>query len=543
MAMRRFLVLLLLTALGVTAVGAFIQARRLDSASDPGWAEPAGPLEQQTTTPLLSVRRAPAWLSAPVAEARLAERISEVVELPSAPPQTCLVAYRGDEQMVNRLGDTPLVPSSLMKIVTATAILEKAGPAATYTTEVFVRRDAATSISDGVLAGDLYLVGRGDPVLSTRAYVDRFDEPVAFTDFTDLALATAQSMRNLGVNSVQGSIVADESRFPEAERDYTGQLVGREEQPIWKPSYVEENQVGPLSALLLNDGYESFAASDSYANRRFNVRAEDPALETAQTLIEMLASLGIEIIGGSTKGVAPALTELRSVAQVESPPMSQIVERMLSRSDNTTAEMLLKEIGRRSSHSERAWAVLGVYDVLQRQLGLPTDGLVISDGSGLSLHNRLTCELIAELLRRAGPDSPLALGLAVAGETGTLRDCDAQAQPTTASAQPEEAEFQAEPAPADASEIRAKTGTLNDVSALAGLTASDGDVLTFAMIANREGLIFDLGPCNELQRLLIAAAAGHPYGPSPEDLSLRPIAAAPSPEPATNSPTDPTDAP
>ena len=52
--------------------------------------------------------------------------------------------------------------------------------------------------------------------------------------------------------------------------------------------------------------------------------------------------------------------------------------------------------------------------------------------------------------------------------------------------------------------------------------ARNGDVLTFALISNRDGLIFELGVCNELQRALMSAAAGHPYGPSSADAALHP---------------------
>ena len=88
-------------------------------------------------------------------------------------------------------------------------------------------------------------------------------------------------------------------------------------------------------------------------------------------------------------------------------------------------------------------------------------------------------------------------------------------------------------------EVRAKTGTLNDVSALAGVTVADnGDVLTFAMIANGENISASLGFCNVLQRMLMAAAVGYPYGPSPGDPSLHPrppvVPAAADEQPATS---------
>ena len=516
--MRRILVSILLAALATTAVGSYVQARRINADSDPGWVSDTGPPEMVVSTPLLNVRRTPSWLSAPVTEARLFERLSGVAELPSAPPQTCLAVYRNGEPIMSEQAEVPLVPSSLMKIVTAAVILETAGPAATFTTEAFVRTADLSAAAGGVLTGDVYLVGRGDPVLSTLSYIRRFPEPMVHTDFTDLAVQAAASLRDRGISVVEGSVLADESRFPEAERDYSGQRVQPDDRPIWKQSYVNSNQVGPLSALLLNDGYVSFAASADYASRRENVRAVDPALHAAQVLDGLIEARGIRVAAEASKGTAPPLSELHSLGSVESPPMSEIVARMLRYSDNTTAEMLLKDIGRRFSGSARAEAVTDVHDVLERLLDVPTEGIVIVDGSGLSLHNLLTCDLIARLLLRAGPDSPLVSGLAVVGESGTLRDCEAEQPPDEVVTDSSGLTGGAVDNP-----VWAKSGTLNDVSALAGVTvARNGDVLTFALISNREGLIFDLGFCNDLQRGLIAAAAGHPYGPSSADALLHP---------------------
>ncbi|MCY4665811.1 MAG: D-alanyl-D-alanine carboxypeptidase [Acidimicrobiaceae bacterium] len=532
--MRRILVSILLAALATTAIGSYVQARRIDADSDPGWVSDTGPPEMVVSTPLLSVRRTPSWLSGPVTEARLFERLSGVAALPAAPPQTCLAAYRNGEHIMREQAEAPLVPSSLMKIVTAAVILETAGPAATFTTEAFVRTEDLNAAVDGVFTGDIYLVGRGDPVLSTVSYIRRFPGPIAYTDFTDLAVQAAASLRDRGISRVEGSVLADESRFPEAERDYSSQIIQPDNQPIWKQSYVNSNQVGPLSALLLNDGYVSFPASADYASRRENVRATDPALHAAQVLDGLIEARGVGVSAQAGKGTAPPRSELHSLGSIESPPMGAIVARMLRYSDNTTAEMLLKDIGRRFHGSARAEAVTDVHDVLERLLGIPTEGIVIADGSGLSLHNRLTCDLITRLLLQAGPDSPLVRGLAVVGESGTLRDCEAEPEPAA------EAGAGTTDGLADSvldGPVWAKSGTLNDVSALAGVTvARNGDVLTFALISNREGLIFDLGFCNELQRGLIAAAAGHPYGPSSADALLHPQAAR---APVIDTPPDP----
>lgn len=524
--MRRILLALIIVALLLGALGAYMQARRSDSAADPGWtAASAAQAPPAVSTPLLSVRRVPEWLAAPVAEARLAERISEALKLPGAPPRTCLVAYRGDEPVVSVRAGDPLLPASLAQIVTAAAILETAGPLAAYTTEVFASRSALASVSDGVLTGDVFLVGRGDPVLSTRAYVDRFDEPVPFTDFTELAVGAARALRALGVNRVQGRLIADESRFPEAERDYASEFIGSE--PVWPDAYLEQNRVGPLSALLLNDGFESFAVTSSAAGRRLATRSQDPALSAAGAFVEMVEALGVTFSDGPAKGVTPALAELTLVAQVKSPPMSEIVKRMLTRADDTIAEMLLKEIGRRSSRSERAWAVLGVYDVLQRVLEIPTDEITISDGSGLSPQNRLTCELIATLLRASGPGSPLMEGLAVLGDAKRFDGCaadDTAPRPGPRAPQGRAPADEGEGADDGGDKISLHAGSLDGVSSVAGVSVFDGDeTLTFVMIANGDGLGADLGVCDEMQRLLVSAAAGYPYGPSADDAALVPL--------------------
>ncbi len=537
--MRRVLVSVLLAALASTAVGSYIQATRIDSDSAPGWVADNGQPDKVVRTPLLSVRRTPGWLSDPVTEARLLEQLRAVAEMPVAPSQTCVAMYRNGEPVLRRQADEPLVPASLMKIVTAAVILETAGPDATFTTEAFVRFSDLNAAEGGILTGDIFLVGRGDPVLSTPSYILRFDDDRTHTDFTLLADQAVARLRNLGITRVDGAILADETRFPEAERDYTSQFLQPGGEPIWKQSYVTSNQVGPLSALLLNDGYVSFPASTDFVSRRRNQRADDPALHAAQVFDGLLSGRNVFVTAPAGKAAAPARDELYSLGVVESPPLAEIVTRMLSDSDNTTAEMLLKDIGRRFSGSARANAVSDVTELLQRRLNVSSPGMLISDGSGLSIHNRLSCDLVARLLLTAGPNSPLVEGLAVVGESGTLRDCEASSSSDSDSS--DSAELSAGEVASDSSEgigdlgglgidtnvrVWAKTGTLNDVSALAGVTvARNGDVLTFALISNRQDLIFDLGVCNVLQRSLIAVAEGHPYGPSSADTALHPLPA------------------
>ncbi|MCY4622337.1 MAG: D-alanyl-D-alanine carboxypeptidase [bacterium] len=446
--------------------------------------------------------------SAPVAQAerdRLAREFSAVLSLREASDSMCLSVMLDDELIFESRSRTSLVPASLMKVAVASAALEVIPPDDVYSTEVFARADALGSVADGVLTGDVYLVGQGDPVLSTPRYVSRFREPVPYTDITMLADRVFAALTAHGVTRIEGRLVGDESWFPHKQRDYTQEFLSGGTDPVWKRSYVTSNNAGPLSALLLNSGYRSYTPMPSGQGRRGNVRAAVPAQHAASVFDDLLEARGMVITRTPVAGMAPASGERAMLGAVESPPLSEILARMLTYSDNTIAEMVMKEIGRRTGGSDRASAVAGVQDLLRRQLGPLAAGLVIADGSGLSYSNRLTCAAVAGLLTQAGPGSPVVEGLSVAGEVGTLRSC---------------APVRLRGSDDQLNVVRAKTGTLNDVTALAGTAvAASGETITFAMIVNKPAIIL-LGSCNRLRRTLLNAAANYTYGPAPASLPV-----------------------
>ena len=435
---------------------------------------------------------------------RLAREVSAVLSLWEAPDSMCLLVLVDGESIVESRSSISLVPASLMKVATASAVLEVVGPDEVFSTEVFARTDALASVTDGVLVGDLYLVGQGDPVLSTPRYVGRFPDLVAHTDIAQLADRVFATLSARGVTRIEGRLVGDESWFPKKQRDYSRELISGGADSVWKRSFVTSNNAGPLSGLLVNSGYSSYSGTVSGQGRRRNVRAENPAQHAASVFDDFLEARGMVITRRPLAGVAPALSERTMLGAVQSPPVSEILARMLTYSDNTIAEMLLKQIGRRTAGSDRASAAVSVQTLLRQKLGPLADGLVVADGSGLSYSNRLTCAAVAALLAKAGPGSPLVEGLSWAGERGTLRNCAPVRSPGGHS---------------PLNTVRAKTGTLGHVTALAGTTvAANGETLTFAMIANKPGLIL-LGTCNRLRRTLLNAAANYTYGPAPSGVA------------------------
>ena len=162
-----------------------------------------------------------------------------------------------------------------------------------------------------------------------------------------------------------------------------------------------------------------------------------------------------------------------TLAAVSSQPIPRLVEQMLLASDNVLAEALARQVAiAEGGPASFAGAVDATREVLAR-LGMPA-GDQLLDGSGLSAQDRVTPALLAALLRAAAdPDQPglhaLLPGLPVSGYLGTLDD-----------------RYRTGPAAVAAGEVRAKTGTLDGVSSLAGLVrGADGRLLVFAVVADR----------------------------------------------------------
>jgi D-alanyl-D-alanine carboxypeptidase/D-alanyl-D-alanine-endopeptidase (penicillin-binding protein 4) len=480
-AVRRWLLILAVVALVATAAGGAWEARRLDAGlDDPAAASAPTQPALAVRTPVLSARRAPRWLQIPTADASLASTLEQVAV--SSPPDTCLVVSDGARTIYAHNADLPLVPASAAKIVTGVAALDLLGEEGRFRTTVV----AATAPAQGVIDGDLWLVGGGDPVLATSDYIARYDEPQLFTDIAGLADAIVAA----GVIEIRGGVVGDESRY-DAVRAVAS----------WDPVFVRDKESGPLSALSVNDGFSSYPRNRQNTTA---VPAADPPAHAAGVLSELLRARGVKIGGGNRSGVAPS--GAIEVAALQSAPIAEIVGQMLGASDNTTAELLTKELGVDSgAGGSTAAGVIAARGVLQDD-GVVTDGVVLNDGSGLDRGDRLTCNALVAMLGDAGDESTLAGGLPIAGEKGTLRQ---RWVGTAASGL-----------------IRAKTGSVRNSRSLAGFADTAVGALTFAYIANAAPTID--GDANiVVQDRLGLELVAYPQGPSLDQLAPNPVSAAP----------------
>jgi D-alanyl-D-alanine carboxypeptidase/D-alanyl-D-alanine-endopeptidase (penicillin-binding protein 4) len=382
------------------------------------------------TTPVLSIRRVPTFVATSVATEHLDTSLTKILANPAlhqGGAQACLQVSQDGRTLFSAQPALELLPASNLKLLTATAALDKLGPDSRITTPV----EADHAAVGGTIAGNLYLVGAGDPLLRTPDFVASLVDPEPA--YTSLAQLAAQ-VRAAGVTRVSGSVVADESRYDP--------LRGV---PTWSPSYLADGVVGPLSAVDVDDGFATFGGGGG-------VPSPQPAVEAATRFQAALRAAGVQVGGPAVTGTVPAGAV--TVTSIASPPLADVLGAVLRTSDDTGAELITKELGRRfGTGGTTAAGVAVIRDDLAAD-GLPVSLLHAVDGSGLDRSDRATCPLIEAALTRAGPTGDLASTLPVAGKTGTL--------------------FRRMVNTPAAGRVIAKTGTLDDVSALSGFVMASG---------------------------------------------------------------------
>ncbi|MFK8906742.1 D-alanyl-D-alanine carboxypeptidase/D-alanyl-D-alanine-endopeptidase [Streptomyces sp. YS-3] len=381
---------------------------------------PPAPAPAPSARGVLTALRAPA--DAP-ADTVLDQVLAPLLTSPGLGPQPSAAVYdtATGKQLYGQRADTAMTPASTVKIATAVAALSALGP----------DHRIPTTVVAPATGTELTLVGGGDPTLGKDG-------------LRTLADATARALRARGATTA--SLAYDLSRYSGPERHPIG---------------PNEN-IAPVVALMTDEGRTD--SSDSGPAPR----SWDPAGDTARTFASLLRERGITA-GPPRPGRAPrGATEL---ARTLSAPLSDLVERMLTNSDNDLAEALARQTavaaGRPADFDGAAKAVADRIAAL----GLPQAATArFADGSGLSRENRVSARLLTLLLARATDPAhpelrPVLTGLPVAGFTGTLR-----ARYGTDSA--------------GTGLVRAKTGTLSGVNALAGTVVdADGHLLTFAFLA------------------------------------------------------------
>ena len=333
------------------------------------------------------------------------------------------------EELLDQSATTGVTPASTNKVLTAWAALSSMGPGHTLQTKAVLDGQTVT------------LVGGGDVLLADDA-----GDPTATAGHAglgDLARATAEQLKAQGTTSV--SLRLDDTLFTGAQWN-DGWEAGNEQ-------YVAKVQpiMVDVSAIQ-NQGYPA-----------------DPAMEAAQAFARHLSEAGITVDGDASRAAAPG--GAKELASVSSAPLSDILALSLKTSDNTMTEVEGRLVALQAKETADFAGASKAVAAQLRKDGFDTSGLTLLDSSGLAKGNKVPAKLLAQIMAKSAGDDGGSAGrtlvddLPVGALDGTLGN---RLHDTAA-----------------AGTVRAKTGSLEQTSSLAGVvTTADGRLLAFAILAN-----------------------------------------------------------
>lgn len=407
----------------------------------------------------------------------------------------------GDDAVwYERNADTLMTPASNLKLLTSAASLIQLGSEYTFKTELY---GSAPLPKNGVLNGDLYVKGYGDPTLHTEDSL-KVQEGVSVEEI-------AGWLKAQGIKRINGNLVLDDSYFDDQrlglgwawddESYYYNPLIGAlalnrgtvmvEYQPGAKAGAAVQVNLLPKTAYVkvINEaktvaaGEENtFAITRDRGTNTIRVTGnlplgtkgdyervpvEEPALYFGTVLRETLEKGGITFAGSGKVSVGTVPAQAVKWTEFVSQPLREIVSYLNKKSDNFYAEMLLKTLGAVKGEEGSAAAGATIVRDTVQSLGGPTNFDMV-DGSGLTRYNLISARHILSVLEGMSRQETFEAyydSLPVAGVDGTLQN----RMKGTAAGQ----------------NVRAKTGSMTGVNSLSGyVTTPDGKKLAFSILLN-----------------------------------------------------------
>ncbi|MBD5634728.1 MAG: D-alanyl-D-alanine carboxypeptidase/D-alanyl-D-alanine-endopeptidase [Candidatus Eremiobacteraeota bacterium] len=466
---------------------------------------------------------APPWSAAE--RGTLARTLSSIFADDITERETGIVVTSAEgATLFDRRGSVPVAPASTLKLVVAATALNRLGAKHRFATRFVSTEEPG---ADGALRGGLWLVGGGDPTLSSD----------------DLRRGVGVLSRS-GIKQIDGALAIDDTAFS-----------GPEQNPRWDPDDLDYDYAAGTSAISLDedtvefdvtpdagsggahvkpvpdnasiaftgsvntvpDGYSSFVSIERKTELPTFGASEAEAAETEPhndyvldghiargetqkfykpvlgmpgyvggVVASMLAARDIALTGGYHAGPAPAgATQLW---EHESAPLADIEREMLVNSNNHTAETLLRIVGETAGHPGTDGAGIAVEKNELLRLGVPHERMTLYDGSGLAPSDRIMPVTLAKLLAaeaRSANGDTFVRSLPRVGFEGTVRNHDLHAA---------------------LGRTRAKSGHIEGVNGLAGIvqTQHHGRV-AFAFIVNASNANADV-VYEEMDRALDAIA-------------------------------------
>ena len=467
--------------------------------------------EHRASDPVGAAKKAKSLPAAARFAARV-ERVAGVEPVNKGEWGILIVDAATGETLYQSNADSYFVPASNMKLLTTALALDTLGPDYRFRTTI----ETNGKLEDGILHGDLILVGRGDANLSNRRFP--FETKEEFDGPPERALSElADQVAAHGVKEITGDIAADDSYFPR-ERYPDGWEIG---DMVWEwgaaisaivvndntvtltltpgehagdavlasvePATTEfevRNEVKTIGAkekgelrLVREPGATAVAVSGTMAAasqpRKLILAIQEPAQQAANILARQLAERGVKFSGKIRAQHEPdALDTPRTLlAEHVSLPLGDTVKLVNKISQNLHAEILLRVSARQQALWQSPEDLAKFPEAFYAKAGITEGDVIQNDGSGLSRHDLVTPRAFVTLLQYSQKQSWFPAyydSLPVAGVDGTLTDRMKNAGIT--------------------GKIHAKTGSVTHVRALSGFAETQhGRQLIFSFLSNNQG--------------------------------------------------------
>jgi D-alanyl-D-alanine carboxypeptidase/D-alanyl-D-alanine-endopeptidase (penicillin-binding protein 4) len=388
-----------------------------------------------------------------------------------------------------------LLPASNMKLVTLAAAASHLGWDYTYRTTLL----ANGSISGGVLAGDLIVVGSGDPSIGASP---------------DTLGAWAEQIKARGIRAITGRVIGDDNAFEDEGLGFgwswddlpdeyaAGVSALQYNESTVRLTIVPGPRAGDWAGVSLQPGDSGLTVDSSLTtsasgtpasiiakrlpgSSRVEARGTVPLAGTPMTRLlsvdnptqffvsafrAALIAHGVDVRGPAVDvddiRDPPARSDTAAIVH-RSAPLSTLALRLMKDSQNLYAETFLKTMS--AGRPATAAAGLAAAQATLQTWGVSPDSLIYRDGSGLSRYDYVTAQALVTVLthveRQPTLKGPFEASLPIAGRDGSLAS-----------------RMKGTPAEGKA---RAKTGSMSNVRSLSGLvTAADGEELVFSILAN-----------------------------------------------------------
>jgi serine-type D-Ala-D-Ala carboxypeptidase/endopeptidase (penicillin-binding protein 4) len=352
-----------------------------------------------------------------------------------------------------------LIPASVLKLITSGVALELLGPAYNFRTSIGYT--GSLNKRTGKLSGNIIIRGGGDPALGSEYFREHYQDFVS-NWVSDVKMA--------GIKKVDGRVITDDSYYDflpvpsgwqwEDIGNYYGAGVyglsafdnsfeihmqtSSGNSPVKisginPQEYVFDFENRLVASDTIDEGNIFSAPYNNYGwlagtvpiNREDLIlegSISDPPLFIASLLNKKLEASGVKISEKpSTVRMAGKIIndELKVLSEISSPPLSEIIEVLNHESVNLYAETLLKELGKKFRNNGSTSSGVDVVKEYLLKADIPSDGMFIEDGSGLSPRDAINAEELTNFLvymkNNGKYFTEYFQSLPEAGKEGTLR--------------------------------------------------------------------------------------------------------------------------